>query len=53
MDLKTIGHKILFHLYSKPSNFDKDVRLMFNNALIYNDGNTEIIAKIKALAAFY
>jgi hypothetical protein len=39
MELKTIEHKILFHLYSQPSDFDKDMRLMFNNALIYNDGN--------------
>jgi hypothetical protein len=39
MDLWTIRHKIITPLYSKPSEFDKDIRLMFNNALLYNHGN--------------
>lgn len=53
MDLKTIEHKIKAKLYSKPAEFDQDMRLMFNNAFRYNHDNHELIQRIRQISSFY
>ena len=53
MDLKTIEHKIKAKLYSKPAEFDQDMRLMFNNAFRYNHDDHELIQRIRQISAFY
>ncbi|XP_073296713.1 transcription factor GTE8-like [Primulina huaijiensis] len=53
MDLGTIKGKLFTNQYSTPMEFSADVRLTFENALIYNSRGTEVHRMAEELSRFF
>ena len=53
MDLTTIKRKFLLGMYSQYRQFDQDMQLMFDNALLFNKNNAPILAQARQLQQFY
>jgi transcription initiation factor TFIID subunit 1 len=49
MDLETISRKITSHKYHSRDDFVKDMRLIFQNSLVFNGENSEFTVKAKIL----
>ena len=53
MDLMTIKRKFVLGMYSQCRQFDQDMQLMFDNALLFNTNNAPILAQARQLQQFY
>lgn len=52
-DLSTISCKIAFNFYRSPNNFNEDIMVMFNNALIFHKDNEEVFEQIRTIQKYY
>lgn len=53
IDLYTISFKLAHHLYENPNKFSEDMILMFNNALIFNKDNKEVVDQIRDIQKYF
>ncbi len=53
MDLATLKQKILANTYQKPSELANDMRLIFNNAMTYNDPKSRVYSHAKSLGEYW
>ncbi|WUR04661.1 bromodomain-containing protein [Vairimorpha necatrix] len=53
MDISTIKKKLDTKMYSSPSSFNSDIKLMFNNCYIYNHPDSEVYIMGKNLEQNY
>ena len=53
MDLSTVEKKLKEHLYSSFSEFDSDIKKIWNNALIYNPPQSQIHGMTQEIKGYY